>query len=75
LRSVTPQTHRRHRRHRLPRRNSRTRGSSARRLVPINRDAIFFVVLFLIQSMEHTTLYFSADCAAFIMIAAFAFPA
>jgi hypothetical protein len=41
--------------------------------IPLNRVAIFAVVLFMIQSMEHTALYFSAGCAAFIMIAAFAF--
>ena len=32
-------------------------------------------MLFLIQSMEHTSLYFSIGCAAFIMIAAFTFNA
>jgi hypothetical protein len=41
--------------------------------IPINRVAIFAVVLFLIQQMEHTALYFSGGCAAFILIAAFAF--
>jgi len=43
--------------------------------IPLNRVGIFAIVLFLIQSMEHTALYFSIGCAAFIMIAAFTFNA
>lgn len=43
--------------------------------VPINRVAIFAVVLFLIQVAEGTDLYFSVGCVAFILISAFAFNA
>jgi hypothetical protein len=43
--------------------------------IPLNRVAIFAVVLFLIQQLEHTALYFSIGCAAFILIATFAFNA
>jgi hypothetical protein len=43
--------------------------------VPINRVAIFAVVLFLIQRFEGTALYFSAGCAVFILVAAVAFNA
>lgn len=41
--------------------------------VPMDRVAIFAVVLFVIQSLEGTALYFSAGCVAFLMIAALAF--
>jgi hypothetical protein len=43
--------------------------------VPLNRVAIFAAVLFVIQTLERTPLYFSAGCAAFILISAFAFNA
>lgn len=43
--------------------------------VPIDRVAIFAIALFIIQQLEGTTLFFSAGCAAFILIAAFAFNA
>jgi hypothetical protein len=43
--------------------------------VPINRVAIFAVALFLIQALEGTSLYFSAGCMVFILVAAFAFNA
>ena len=43
--------------------------------VPLHRVALFAVVLFLIQTLEGTALYFSAGCAAFILIAALAFNA
>jgi hypothetical protein len=43
--------------------------------IPINRVAIFAVVLFVIQWLEGTALYFSIGCAVFILIAAFAFNA
>jgi hypothetical protein len=41
--------------------------------VPIGPVAIFAVVLFAIQSVEGTALYFSAGCMAFLLIAALAF--
>ena len=41
--------------------------------VPINRVAIFAIVLFIVQQVEHTALYFSIGCTLFILIAAFAF--
>lgn len=43
--------------------------------VPIDRVAIFAIVLFLIQQFEGTALYFSVGTAAFILIAAVAFNA
>jgi hypothetical protein len=43
--------------------------------VPINRVAIFVTALFIIQTLERTPLYFSAGCAVFILIIAFAFNA
>ena len=43
--------------------------------VPINRAAIFAVVLFAIQIAEGTALYFATGCLIFILIAAFAFNA
>jgi hypothetical protein len=43
--------------------------------IPINRVAIFVVVLFAIQRLEGTALYFAFGCAVFILIAAFAFNA
>jgi len=41
--------------------------------IPIDRVAVAAVLLFLIQSLEKTPLYFSAGCAAFLLIAALAF--
>lgn len=41
--------------------------------VPINRVAIFATVLVVIQKLEGTPTYFCFGCAAFILIAAFAF--
>ena len=41
--------------------------------VPLDRVAIFAVVLFLIQILEGTALYFSMGCAAFLLLAAVAF--
>ena len=41
--------------------------------IPIDRVAIFAVVLFVIQQFEGTALYFSAGCVAFILIATLAF--
>lgn len=43
--------------------------------VPLNRVAIFAVVLFLLQQLERTSLYFSVGCTAFILISALAFNA
>ena len=43
--------------------------------IPIDRVAVFAVLLFIIQSLERTPLYFSAGCAAFLLIAALAFNA
>jgi hypothetical protein len=43
--------------------------------IPLNRVGIFATVLFIVQSMEHTALYYSIGCAAFILIAGFAFNA
>jgi len=43
--------------------------------VPLDRVALFAVALFLVQTLEGTALYFSAGCAAFILIAALAFNA
>lgn len=41
--------------------------------IPIDRVAIFAVVLFVVQQFEGTALYFSAGCVAFILIATLAF--
>jgi hypothetical protein len=41
--------------------------------IPIDRVMVFAVLLFLIQILEGTPLYFSAGCVAFIVIAALAF--
>jgi hypothetical protein len=41
----------------------------------LNRVAIFAAALFAIQTLEKTPIYFSAGCALFILIAAFAFNA
>jgi hypothetical protein len=41
--------------------------------IPIDRAVVFAVLLFLIQTLERTPLYFSAGCAAFILIATLAF--
>jgi len=41
--------------------------------IPIDRVVIFAVLLFVIQSLEGTPLYFSAGCVAFIIIAGVAF--
>jgi hypothetical protein len=41
--------------------------------VPLDRVAIFAAVLFAVQRFEGTTLYFSAGCVVFILIAALAF--
>ena len=41
--------------------------------VPIDRVALFAVALFVIQWVEGTALYFRFGCAAFILVAAFAF--
>jgi hypothetical protein len=43
--------------------------------IPIDRVAVFAVILFLIQSLEHTPLYFSTSCVAFLILAALAFNA
>ena len=43
--------------------------------VPINRVAMFTVVLFIAQRLEGTPLYFSVGCSVFILVAAFAFNA
>jgi hypothetical protein len=43
--------------------------------IPLNRVAIFALVLFAVQMVEGTTLYFSAGCVAFILLAAVAFNA
>jgi hypothetical protein len=40
---------------------------------PIDRVAVFAILLFVIQQLEGTAVYFSAGCAAFILIAALAF--
>ena len=41
--------------------------------IPIDRVALFAVVLFVVQWLEGTALYFRFGCAVFILIAAFAF--
>lgn len=41
--------------------------------IPIDRVVVFAVLLFLIQQLEGTALYFSAGCLAFLLIAALAF--
>jgi hypothetical protein len=41
--------------------------------IPIDRAALFAVILFLIQTLEGTPLYFSAGCVAFLLLATFAF--
>ena len=41
--------------------------------IPINRAAIFAVVLFAVQRVEGTPLYFCAGCLVFILIATLAF--
>ena len=43
--------------------------------IPIDRVAIFVVVLFVAQMLEGTALYFASGCVAFILIAAVAFNA
>jgi hypothetical protein len=43
--------------------------------VPLNRVAIFAGALFAVQMYQGTAFYFSVGCAAFILIAAFAFNA
>jgi hypothetical protein len=41
--------------------------------IPINRVAIFSVVLFVVQSLEGTALYFRIGCVVFLLLAGFAF--
>jgi hypothetical protein len=41
--------------------------------IPIDRVVVFAALLFLIQQLEGTALYFSAGCVAFLLIAAIAF--
>ncbi|MDA4132524.1 MAG: hypothetical protein OK454_05280, partial [Thaumarchaeota archaeon] len=41
--------------------------------IPIDRVTVFAILLFVIQQLEHTPLYFSAGSVAFIILAAIAF--
>src|ERR1700685_1159278 len=41
--------------------------------IPMSRVGLFVAILFAIQTLEGTALYFSAGCVAFIVIAAVAF--
>ena len=43
--------------------------------VPINRAILFSLVLFTIQRLEGTDLFFATGCAIFILLTAFAFNA
>jgi hypothetical protein len=43
--------------------------------IPIGRAVVFAVLLFVIQSLEGTPLYFSVGCVAFLLIATLAFNA
>jgi hypothetical protein len=41
--------------------------------IPIERAAVFAIVLFVVQQLEGTALYFSAGCVVFLLAATFAF--
>jgi len=41
--------------------------------IPIDRAVVFAILLFIIQSLERTPLYFSAGCVTFLILATLAF--
>jgi hypothetical protein len=43
--------------------------------IPIDRAVVFATLLFIVQSLERTPLYFSASCVAFLLLATLAFNA